>query len=92
MLPVRLSSRGSPAWSAAMHWINGMGEKLVQQLVDRSMVQTVADMYDLTPDQLGKLQRMGKKLAQKLVDAIAQSKTKPWSRCCMDWAFVMLVV
>jgi len=35
-------------------------EKLVQQLVDRSMVQTVADMYDLTPDQLGKLQRMGK--------------------------------
>jgi len=40
--------------------INGMGEKLVQQLVDRSMVQTVADMYDLTPDQLGKLQRMGK--------------------------------
>jgi len=42
------------------HWvsrdaldINGMGEKLVQQLVDRSMVQTVADMYDLTPDQLG---------------------------------------
>jgi len=38
--------------------INGMGEKL-KQLVDRSMVQTVvADMYDLTPDQLGKLQRM----------------------------------
>ncbi len=72
---------------ALQHWvsrdaldINGMGEKLVQQLVDRSMVQTVADLYDLTPDQLGKLQRMGLKLAQKLVDAIAQSKTKPWSR------------
>jgi len=67
-----------------------MGEKL-QQLVDRSMVQTVADMYDLTPDQLGKLQRMGKR-AQKLVDAIAQSKPNPGHGCCMDWAFVMSVV
>ncbi len=72
---------------ALQHWvsrdaldINGMGEKLVQQLVDRSIVYSVADLYDLTPEQLGKLQRMGKKLAEKLVDAIAQSKTKPWSR------------
>ncbi len=69
------------------HWvsrdaldINGMGEKLVQQLVDRGVVQTVADIYDLTPQQLGSLERMGKKLAEKLVDAIAQSKTQPWSR------------
>jgi DNA ligase (NAD+) len=72
---------------ALEHWvsrdaldINGMGEKLVQQMVDRSMVHSVADLYDLTPDQLGKLQRMGKKSAEKLVDAIAHSKTKPWSR------------
>jgi DNA ligase (NAD+) len=72
---------------AIQHWvsrdaldINGMGEKLVQQLVDRDVVHSVADLYDLTPDHLGKLQRMGKKLAEKLIDAIAQSKTKPWSR------------
>lgn len=72
---------------ALQHWvsrdaldINRMGEKLVQQLVDRSIVYSVADLYDLTTEQLGKLQRMGKKLAEKLVDAIAQSKTKPWSR------------
>ena len=72
---------------ALQHWvsrdaldINGMGEKLVQQLVDRSIVYSVADLYDLTAEQLGKLQRMGKKLAEKLVDAIAQSQTKPWSR------------
>ena len=72
---------------ALQHWvsrdaldINGMGEKLVQQLVDREVVHSVADLYDLTPDQLGKLERMGKKLAEKLVDAIAQSKSKPWSR------------
>jgi DNA ligase (NAD+) len=72
---------------AIQHWvsrdaldINGMGEKLVQQLVDRDVVHSVADLYDLTADHLGKLQRMGKKLAEKLIHAIAQSKTKPWSR------------
>jgi DNA ligase (NAD+) len=72
---------------AIEHWvsrdaldINGMGEKLVQQLVTQGLVHSVADLYDLTPDRLGKLQRMGKKLAEKLVVAIAQSKTKPWSR------------
>lgn len=72
---------------AIEHWvsrdaldINGMGEKLVQQLVTQGLVHSVADLYDLTPDSLGKLQRMGKKLAEKLVVAIAQSKTKPWSR------------
>jgi DNA ligase (NAD+) len=72
---------------ALEHWvsrdaldINGMGEKLVHQLVDRAVVHSVADLYDLTADHLGKLERMGKKLAAKLVDAIAQSKTKPWSR------------
>jgi DNA ligase (NAD+) len=72
---------------AIEHWvsrdaldINGVGEKLVQQLVTQGVVHSVADLYDLTPDHLGKLQRMGKKLAEKLVVAIAQSKTKPWSR------------
>lgn len=72
---------------AIEHWvsrdaldINGMGEKLVQQLVTQGLVHSVADLYDLTPDHLEKLQRMGKKLAEKLVVAIAQSKTKPWSR------------
>lgn len=73
--------------AALQHWvsrdaldINGMGEKLVQQLVDRELVHSVADLYDLTTDQLGKLERMGQKLAEKLVGAIANSKTQPWSR------------
>ncbi|MBV8884050.1 MAG: NAD-dependent DNA ligase LigA [Chroococcidiopsidaceae cyanobacterium CP_BM_RX_35] len=69
------------------HWvsrdaldINGIGEKLVQQLVERGVVHAVADLYDLTPQQLESLERMGKKSAEKLVAAIAQSKTQPWSR------------
>jgi DNA ligase (NAD+) len=70
-----------------VHWasrealdINGMGDKLVQQLVDKKVVQSVADLYDLTAEQLTSLERMGKKSAEKLVDAIAQSKTQPWAR------------
>jgi len=72
---------------AIEHWVSrdaldikGMGEKLVHQLVDREVVHSVADLYDLTEDNLYALERMGKKSAQKLVEAIAQSKNQPWSR------------
>ncbi len=60
--------------------INGVGEKLVQQMVDSNLLNYVADLYDLTPEKLMKLERMGAKLAEKLVNAIGQSKTQPWSR------------
>jgi DNA ligase (NAD+) len=60
--------------------INGVGEKLVQQMVDSNLLNSVADLYDLTPEKLMKLERMGAKLAEKLVNAIGQSKTQPWSR------------
>lgn len=72
---------------AIEHWvsrdaldINGMGEKLGHQLVDKGLVHSVADIYELNVQKLQTLERMGSKLAQKLVDAIALSKTKPWSR------------
>jgi len=70
-----------------IHWasrsaldIIGMGEKLVQQMVDRGLVKSVPDLYDLTVEQLSSLERMGKKSAEKLVRAIAESQSKPWSR------------
>ncbi|MCX7593271.1 MAG: NAD-dependent DNA ligase LigA [Fischerella sp.] len=73
--------------AAIEHWVSrdaldirGIGEKLVHQLVDRGLVHSVADLYDLTADKLCELERMGKKSAEKLVDAIAQSKNQPWSR------------
>ena len=72
---------------ALEHWvsrdaldINGMGEKLVQQLVDKEVVHSVADIYDLTVENFCELERMGRKLAEKLALAIANSKNKPWSR------------
>jgi DNA ligase (NAD+) len=72
---------------AIEHWVSrdaldirGMGEKLVHQLVDKEVVHSVADLYDLTEEQLCVLERMGQKSAQKLVEAIAESKNQPWSR------------
>ncbi len=72
---------------ALRHWcsrdaldIDGVGEKLIQQLVDRGLVQSIADLYELTVEQLTSLERMGEKSAQKLVEAIATSKTQPWAR------------
>ncbi len=69
------------------HWVSrnaldirGMGEKVVHQLVDKKVVNSVADLYELTEDTLANLERMGQKSAQKLIDAIEKSKSKPWAR------------
>ena len=69
------------------HWVSrdaldikGVGEKLVYQLVDKGLIHSVADLYELTKDQLCELERMGEKSAEKLIKAIAQSKIQPWSR------------
>lgn len=55
--------------------IAGLGEKLVQQLVDAGLVETVADLYALTREQLIELERMGEKSADNLVRAIEKSKS-----------------
>ena len=60
--------------------IKGVGEKLVYQLVDKKLIHSVADLYELTKEQLCVLERMGEKSAEKLIKAIAQSKNQPWSR------------
>ncbi len=72
---------------ALIHWarrdaldINGIGTKWIEQWVDQGLVTAVADLYDLTVEQLTQLDRMGEKLATKIVDAIAASKQQPWSR------------
>lgn len=69
------------------HWasrdaldIRGLGEKWVEQFVERQLLTSIADIYDLTVEQLQTVDRMGQKSAQNLVDAIAQSKTQSWSR------------
>ena len=54
--------------------IEGLGEALVDQLVERGLVADVADLYALQADQLAALDRMGQKSAQKLLGQIARSK------------------
>ncbi|MCX7599219.1 MAG: NAD-dependent DNA ligase LigA, partial [Armatimonadetes bacterium] len=54
--------------------IEGLGEKLVEQLVDRGLVKRLPDLYDLTVEQLAALERMGPKSAQNLVSALQASK------------------
>ena len=55
--------------------IQGLGDKLVDQLVERDWVKTPADLFDLKVEQLADLERMADKSAQKLHAAIAAAKT-----------------
>lgn len=60
--------------------IDGMGEKLVNQLVDAGLVKHFADVYTLTREQLLGLERMGEKSADNLVAAIEESKSRGLAR------------
>ncbi len=54
--------------------IDGVGEKLLHQLFDQGLVSDIADLYDLTVEQLAALDRMGHKSAVKAIEAIEGSK------------------
>jgi len=54
--------------------IEGLGEKLIDQLVDREMVKDVADLYSLEKNDLAGLERMAEKSAQNLLNALERSK------------------
>src|ERR1017187_1312511 len=56
--------------------IEGVGEVLVKQLVDKQLVHDVSDIYSLTAEQLAALERMGEKSATNVVSAIAESKER----------------
>jgi DNA ligase (NAD+) len=60
--------------------IEGLGDKLVNQLVDSQTVNSYADLYSLTLEQLMKLERMGKKSAENLIQGIQASKQRGLSR------------
>ncbi len=54
--------------------IDGLGEKLVDQLVEKGYVKNVADFYSLTQKQLSGLDRMAEKSAQNIIEALEKSK------------------
>ncbi|HYY17179.1 MAG TPA: NAD-dependent DNA ligase LigA, partial [Gammaproteobacteria bacterium] len=60
--------------------IQGLGDKLVEQLVERGEVRDVADLYHLTEAQLAQYERMGKKSASNLIAALEHSKDTTLAR------------
>ena len=54
--------------------VEGLGDKLVEQLVDSQLVKTLAELYSLTLEQLSGLERMAEKSAQNLLQALQASK------------------
>ncbi|MFM7438911.1 MAG: NAD-dependent DNA ligase LigA, partial [Snowella sp.] len=72
---------------SVIHWasrdaldIRGLGEKIVILLLNNNLLQSLDGLYLLQWEQLVNLEKMGEKSAQKLVNAIQESKQQPWSR------------
>ncbi len=63
--------------------IDGLGEALIQQLLDSGLVRSIADLYTLNEEQLLKLERVGKKSAQSLLEQIERSKQAGLARLLM---------
>lgn len=69
------------------HWgdrdamdIDGLGEKLVNKLVEKGLVKNIADLYELELNQLKNIERMGKKSSMNLLSSINESKNRGLSR------------
>lgn len=70
-----------------IHWasrnaldIRGLGERIAILLIENNLVNSVADLYNLSVEQIASLERMGKRSAEKLVQAIADSKNQFYDR------------
>jgi DNA ligase (NAD+) len=61
--------------------VEGLGEKLIEQLVERGLVKDIADLYNLTQEELTDLERMAEKSAQNLLNALERSKAATLPRC-----------
>ena len=78
--PARLKQSVEHFASRSVMDIDGMGEALVDQLVDKGLVKNVADLYDLTLSQLEGLERMGTKSATRIIENLASSRHRPLAR------------
>lgn len=78
--PAQLKGRIKHFASKRAMDIEGLGTKLIDQLVDKGFVKDIADIYYLKKEDLISLERMADKSAQNIIDAIEASKTKPLSK------------
>ena len=54
--------------------IDGLGEAIIQQLLEKGLIKNIADIYSLTLEDVASLKKNGKRFAQNLIDAIEKSK------------------
>ena len=73
MLCEARTSRSILYWCRALE-MDGIGEKLVDQLLDAGMISSISGLYDLTQIQLTSLERMGEKSAQNVLSELARTK------------------
>ncbi len=78
--PAQLKGRIKHFASKRAMDIEGLGTKLIDQLVDKGLVKDIADIYYLKKEDLASLERMADKSAQNIIDAIEASKTKPLAK------------
>ena len=60
--------------------IDGLGENIINQLLEKKLIQNIADIYTLKFEDIASLKKNGKKFAQNLIDAIERSKSNDLSR------------
>ncbi len=78
--PAQLKERLRHFGSRRAMDIEHLGEKVIEQLVDRGLVKDFSDLYTLTVDRLADLERLGDKSAENLVRAIDGSRTRGLAR------------
>jgi DNA ligase (NAD+) len=78
--PAQLKGRIKHFASKRAMDIEGLGVKLIDQLVDKGLIKDVADIYYISKEELIELERMADKSAQNIIDAVEASKTKPLSK------------
>jgi DNA ligase (NAD+) len=60
--------------------VEGIGSMLIEQLVEKGLVRSIADLYRLDGALLASLERMGEKSASNLLESLEGSKQQPWAR------------
>ncbi len=85
----RCINNGCPAIlrGALRHWVgkgamdvDGLGAKLIEQLVQKGLVNSIANLYELNEALLESLENMGGKSSKKIIAALNASKSQPWHR------------
>ena len=76
MLCEARTSRSILYWCRALE-MDGIGEKLVEQLLEANMISSISGLYQLTSQELTRLERMGEKSAQNVLSELARTKQMP---------------